>query len=79
MIRHGRCGKSWTGANRGHCSGCCETFTSGAFDKHQHISAGTVTCSTDGLIGKPQPWGTLWALPGSSADYWQARRTMEQP
>lgn len=73
LIRHGACGRTWTGASRGHCSGCHETFSSGAFDKHQRISGGVVTCSTDGLVASRKPWGTLWSMPGGENRWWDRR------
>lgn len=77
MITHGRCGKSWTGATNGHCSGCHETFSRGAFDKHQRIRDGVVTCSTEGLVAHEQPWGTLWKLPMKAGGLpWAARATV---
>jgi hypothetical protein len=71
-IYHGACGKWWTGISRGHCGQCHETFTAGAFDKHQRIPGGVITCSTAKLHARQESWGDLWALPQS--DYWQKRR-----
>jgi hypothetical protein len=68
LIRHGACGRGWSGVTNGHCSGCHETFSRGAFDRHQRIGAGVVTCSTDGLMAHPKPWGVLWSLPNGG--YW---------
>lgn len=70
LIRHGACGKGWTGLTRGHCSGCHETFVSSAFDKHQRIHEGRLQCLTPydvGLVARDKPWGVLWGMPGS---YW---------
>jgi hypothetical protein len=72
VIRHGACGKEWTGATRGHCSGCHETFTSGAFDRHFTHDHGQTVCNppaTRGLIAHQEPWGTLWRTRGG---YWTA-------
>jgi hypothetical protein len=74
LIRHGQCGRGWTGASRGHCSGCHETFSSGAFDQHQRISGGIVTCSTSGLVSSEKPWGTLWSRPTVEGVTWWAQR-----
>lgn len=63
-IRHGACGKWWTGPSNGHCGKCHETFSSGAFDKHQRIHNGVIACSTEKLVAHPMPWGTLWRKPG---------------
>ena len=71
LIRQGACGKGWTGSNVGHCSKChLEYLGIKAFDQHQTISRGVVTChppETRGLVARPQPWGVLWALPVDDA------------
>lgn len=77
LIRHGRCGKTWTGKTRGHCAQCHETFTSGAFDKHRTISGGVVTCHPPagrGLVARDMPWGVLWGMPGG---YWNGEEDAE--
>lgn len=71
LIRHGACGRGWTGSSRGHCSGCHETFTAGAFDKHQRQGGERTVClspAAAGLVARAEPWGTLWALPDTG--YW---------
>jgi len=64
IIRHGSCGRWWTGPTRNHC-GQCHITTSGltAFDAHQR---GGVCAhpQTAGLVAREKPWGTMWALPG---------------
>ncbi len=77
LIRHGACGKGWSGITRGHCGQCHETFSAGAFDPHQRIHGGVITCSTDGLEAREEPWGTLWILPDSG--YWARRRAVSDP
>lgn len=74
-IRHGQCGKWWTGASNGHCGKCHRVFSRGAFDKHQRIKSGVITCSVAGLSPHPYPWGLLWTLPGG---YWPAREQGEK-
>jgi hypothetical protein len=61
-INHGACGKWWTGIHLGHCGACHETFTGSAFDAHQTLEGGHVSCSTDKLQPVWQPWGILWRL-----------------
>lgn len=79
LINHGACGKSWSGLSRGHCSGCCQTFSAGAFDAHQRIKDGIVTCSTEKLVPSEEPWGTLWRLPAAEGgSYWDRRREAEE-
>jgi hypothetical protein len=74
---HGACGRWWTGADRGHCGQCHETFSRGAFDAHQRISGGVITCSTDALEGHEEPWGTLWKLPDDG--YWTTPDGLANP
>lgn len=79
VYRHGQCEKQWTGLTNGHCSACHETFSSGAFDRHQSIDKGVITCSTDGLIPCEMPWGILWRLPGPDNPWWRNVKTVELP
>lgn len=47
IVAHGQCGIKWTqvGNRTGHCSGCHLTFQGErAFDNHQTIKDGRVTC-----------------------------------
>lgn len=62
-IYHGACGKWWTGDKYGHCGLCHETFTSDAFDRHQTLQGGHVTCSVELLEAVSKPWGSLWRYP----------------
>jgi hypothetical protein len=79
LITHGQCGKQWSGLTNGHCSACHETFSSGAFDKHQHIRDGVITCSTKGFVPWEMPWGILWKLPGPDKPWWRDVKTVELP
>lgn len=65
---HGQCGRWWTGVTIGHCGQCHQEFSSGAFDRHQHIRDGILTCDTTGLTPHIKPYGTLWKRPGD--DHW---------
>lgn len=68
-IRHGTCGRWWTGAERSHCGSCHETFSSlTAFERHRR----GLRCNepTDvGLVARAKPFGTLWGLPGPDGGY----------
>lgn len=70
-IRHGKCGKWWTGAQRAHCGACHETFSSlGAFDRHQTWPRGSSGsgCRRPGEVGltsSARPFGELWSYPSS--------------
>jgi hypothetical protein len=73
---HGACGRWWTGISVGHCGRCHQEFSHGAFDAHQSIRGGILTCSTAKLVAHEMPYGTLWRLPGdeSSAAHFAAKR-----
>jgi len=67
VIRHGACGRWWTGRDRNHCGSCHETISSvTGFDAHQKdgkcVSPGAV-----GMVAREEPWGELWVYPGDSA------------
>lgn len=66
-IRHGSCGRQWTGANVGHCGGCHKEFAGlTAFDRHQRMHDGESICldpAEAGLVARPKPWGVLYGLP----------------
>ena len=77
-IYHRACGQWWTGTGVGHCSGCHREFTGSAFDRHQTIHHGEVTCHDPATMvdkhgrwifhGIEKPWGVLWALVASEAE-----------
>lgn len=76
MITHAVCGREWSGRSRSHCPACHETFSGeSAADKHRTGRYGgerrCLLPSEAGLIAKPKPWGTLWALPGSVPEFWR--------
>jgi hypothetical protein len=78
-IRHGECGRWWTGAERSHASCCHETFSSlSAFDAHRR-GGHCNTPTTVGLIARPQSWGTLWGWPAPTGGYGTLRQRMEDP
>jgi len=68
-IHHPRCGKSWTGLRTSHCPLCCETLSGGsAFDQHQRLTDGVLTCEPPekvGLVAVEKPWGAMWSWPST--------------
>lgn len=57
------CGAWWTGAGRGHCGGCHETFSSQtSFDVHRR-GGRCLDPVEAGLVGRPRRWGTEWGWP----------------
>lgn len=56
---------------------CHRTFTRGAFDPHQRIHKGRVTCSTRGLVSYQKLWGLLWSLPADERAH-QFRRQQKR-
>lgn len=69
-----RCGCRWhqKGNQSGHCSQCHRTFSSEfAFDKHQTINDGIVTCRDPealGLVSRVDKYGTAqWGRPAPTA------------
>ena len=69
VIRHGRCGRWWTGTEVGHCAQCHREFSGEqSFTRHQtHDDNGRVIChdpATRGLVARTKPWGLLWGRPG---------------
>jgi hypothetical protein len=75
---HGPCGNWWTGATTSHCSGCHNTFSKGAFDKHQRMTNGQNIClnpTEADLTAHNKPWGTLWR--GQSAGF--THRDLSEP
>jgi hypothetical protein len=76
-IRHGECGRWWTGINRAHCAadGCHRTFSGdSAAEKHRVGSFGSdgdrrcVDPATVGLVARDMPYGVLWGWPGPDED-----------
>jgi hypothetical protein len=67
-ITHGRCGRWWTGAERSHCGGCCETFSSlKTFEAHRK----GLRCNDPGSVGlvaRETPFGRLWGRPELSPE-----------
>lgn len=72
-LTHPKCGQAWTGTRASHCGACCLTFSSTtAFDKHQHLNDGILTCESPekvGLLPVPKPWGMLWSLPSNGSPW----------
>ena len=68
-IVHGACGSWWTGAERSHCGGCCQTFTGlTAFERHRK----GMRCNPPesvGLVARAKPYGTLWGQPAPEGGY----------
>lgn len=62
-----RCGSQWDGFNTAHCAKCHKTFTVvSAFDKHQRITKGKVTCADPaevGLVLSSRSY-ECWSFPG---------------
>lgn len=68
-IRHGECGKWWTGAERSHASCCHRTFSSlSAFDHHRK-GGRCNDPATLGLVARSKPFGDLWGWPGPVGGY----------
>jgi hypothetical protein len=68
-ITHGACGQWWTGAERAHCGGCCQTFSSlTSFEKHRRGLRCNDPASV-GLVAREKPYGTLWGLPAPVGGY----------
>lgn len=66
VIRHGRCGRWWTGRDRNHCGSCHEVISSlSGFDAHQ-TDDGCVSPAKVGLVARREPWGVLWVWPGDA-------------
>lgn len=64
MIRHGACGRTWTGRDRNHCGGCHQTFaTLAAFDRH-HRGRRCLSPAEAGLDALATEHGPLWHVPG---------------
>lgn len=62
-IRHGACGKWWTGAERSHCGACHELFSGlSAFERHRR----GMRCNPPheiGLVPREKPYGIVWGTP----------------
>lgn len=78
-IRHGQCGKWWTGAERSHASCCHETFSSlSAFDAHRRGGQCNDPASV-GLVAREKPFGRLWGWPAPEGGYSTIAARMGDP
>lgn len=69
-ITHGQCGKWWTGAERSHCGGCHEMFSSlTAFEKHRRGLRYNDPAGI-GLEPREKPFGVLWGHPAPESRSW---------
>ncbi len=73
-LTHPKCGQSWTGTRAAHCPLCCLTLSGTyAFDAHQHLTDGILTCGSPekvGLVPVAKPWGVLWSWPSDGRNPW---------
>lgn len=68
-IVHGACGSWWTGNERSHCGGCCQTYSSlTSFDRHRKGGHCNDPAAV-GLVAREKPYGTLWGLPAPVGGY----------
>ena len=72
-IRHGACGRWWTGTERSHASCCHRTFSSlSAFDAHRKGGRCNHPAAV-GLIARTKPYGDLWGWPAPDGGYGSLR------
>jgi hypothetical protein len=78
-IRHGECGRWWTGVARAHCPSCHEVFScDSAAERHRVGPTGARQCAspgTVGLIARGMPFGVLWGWPGPEGAELRTLRT----
>ena len=68
-ITHGACKRWWTGAERSHCGGCHELFSSlTAFDRHRR-GGRCLPPESVGLTAREKPYGVLWGTPAPEGGY----------